>query len=165
MDAAHLHLLLNHIPILGTIFGLLLLVYAGMKKSYELKKVSFSVFVVTALITIPVFLTGDGAAHLVRNLPGVSVEIIKQHDRAATLTTIAIELLGAAALLSLWLSRKAQLVAGWMFILMLVLALISSALAVWTGGLGGQVRHTEIRAKVEHEANTILTLERSMTHG
>jgi hypothetical protein len=29
MSAAHAHLLLNHIPILGTLFGLLLLLYAA----------------------------------------------------------------------------------------------------------------------------------------
>jgi hypothetical protein len=146
MSAAHLHLLLNHIPILGTIFALLLLLYGMLKRNEDVERASLGAFIVTALITIPVYLTGDGAAEIIHNLPGVSIEIIRQHDSAATLTIVAIELLGAASLLSLWLLRRAVAIKGWMMIAVLVLALISSGLAVWTGGLGGQIRHTEVRA-------------------
>ena len=146
MSAAHIHLLLNHIPILGSIFGLLLLLYAMWKGSDELKRACFGIFVVTALLTIPVYLTGDGAARIVQDLPGVSGDIIARHDDAATITIIAIELLGAVSLLSLWLSRKAERIAGWMLVSVLLLALISSGLGIWTGGLGGQIRHTEVRA-------------------
>ena|SRR2546423_12698220 len=146
MSAAHIHLLLNHIPILGSIFGLLLLLYAAMKGSDELKRACFGIFVATALLTIPVYLTGDGAARIVHDLPGVSVDIIDRHDDAATITISAIELLGAVSLLSLWLSRKADRIATWMLVSVLVLAVISSGLGMWTGGLGGQIRHTEVRS-------------------
>ena len=147
MNAVHVHLLLNHIPILGSIFGLLLLLYAVAKSSDELKKTSLGVFIITALMTIPVYLTGDGTAQIVSDLPGVSKEIIERHDNAATITIVAIELLGAMSLVSLWLSRKGQKLAGWRLILVLVLAVITSGLGIWTGGIGGQIRHTEIRAK------------------
>jgi len=146
MSAAHIHLLLNHIPILGTIFALLLLLCGMLKRNEEMERASLGAFVMTALITIPVYLTGDGAAEIIHNLPGVSIELIRQHDSAATLTIVAIELLGAASLLSLWLLRRAAAIKSWMMIAVLVLALISSGLAVWTGGLGGQIRHTEVRA-------------------
>ena len=147
MSAAHIHLLLNHIPILGSIFGLLLLLYAMFRRSDEIKKVCLAVFVITAVITIPVYLTGDGAARIVQSLPGVSTDIIGQHDSAATITMVAVELLGVASLLGIWFSRKGQMLAGWLLVIVLVLAIISSGLAVWTGGLGGQIRHTEIRAQ------------------
>ncbi len=81
MSAAHVHLLLNHIPILGSIFGLLLLSYGMLRRSDEIKKTSLGAFVITALLTIPVYLAGDGAAAIVRSLPGVSDAIIQQHGR------------------------------------------------------------------------------------
>ena len=146
MSAAHIHLLLNHIPILWTIFALLLLLYGMWKRNEDMERASLGAFVITALITIPVYLTGDGAAEIIHNLPGVSIELIRQHDSAASLTIVAIELLGAASLLSLWLLRRAAALKSWMMIAVLVLALISTGLAVWTGGLGGQIRHTEVRA-------------------
>jgi hypothetical protein len=147
MSAAHVHLLLNHIPILGGIFGLLVLCYGMWRKNDEIKKTSLGVFVITALLTIPVYLTGDGAAQIVSNLPGVSTAIIQQHDQAATITMVAIEILGAVSLLSLGLSwRSRRELRSWMTLGVLILAMISSGLAAWTGALGGQIRHTEVRA-------------------
>jgi hypothetical protein len=147
MSAVHVHLLLNHIPILGSIFGLLLLCYGMFKQSDEIKKTSLGVFVITALVTIPVYLTGDGAAQIVSNLPGVSTAIIQQHDQAATITMIAIEALGALSLLSLSLSwRSGRELKSWMTLAVLALAVISSGLGAWTGSIGGQIRHTEVRA-------------------
>jgi uncharacterized membrane protein len=146
MSAAHIHLLLNHIPILGTLFGLIVLLYAFVRDSDEVMKVSLGTFVVTALITIPVYLTGDGAADIVAKLPGVSLDIIERHDSAATFTIIAIELLGAVSLWGLWQLRRATELARWITVAALVLGFLSTGLAMWTGTLGGQVRHTEVRA-------------------
>jgi formate hydrogenlyase subunit 3/multisubunit Na+/H+ antiporter MnhD subunit len=146
MTAAHVHLLLNHIPILGSIFGLLVLSYGMLRKSDEIKKTSLGVFVITALVTIPVYLTGDGAAKIVSSLPGVSTAIIQQHDQAATITMFAIQILGALSLLSLWLSwRSRRELRSWMTLGVFILAMISSGLGAWTGSIGGQIRHTEVR--------------------
>ena len=147
MTAAHVHLLLNHIPILGSIFSLLVLSYGILRKSDEIKKTSLGGFVITALLTIPVYLTGDGAAQIVSNLPGVSTAIIQQHDQAATITMVAIQIVGALSLLSLVLSRRSrQELRSWMTMGVLTLATISSGLGAWTGSIGGQIRHTEVRA-------------------
>ena len=147
MSAAHVHLLLNHIPILGSVFGLLVLCYGMLRKSDEIKKTSLGFFVITALVTIPVYLTGDGAAQIVSNLPGVSTAIIQRHDQAATITMFAMQILGAVSLLSLWLSwRSRQELRSWMTLGVLILAIISSGLGAWTGSIGGQIRHTEVRA-------------------
>ena len=146
MSAAHIHLLLNHIPILGSIFGVLLLLYATLKKSDEIKRVCFGVFVIAALMTIPVYLTGDGAARIVRDLPDVSRDIIREHDNAATFAIISSELLGAVSLLAWWLTRNGKRLATWMLIVVIVLAVWSSSVVMRTGQLGGQVRHSEVRA-------------------
>jgi cytochrome bd-type quinol oxidase subunit 2 len=147
MSAAHVHLLLNHVPILGSIFGLLVLCYGMLRKSGEIKETSLGVFVITALVTIPVYLTGDGAAQIVSNLPGVSTAIIQQHDQAATITMFAIQILGVVSLLSLWLSRRSRReLRSWMTLGVFILAMISSGLGAWTGSIGGQIRHTEVRA-------------------
>jgi formate hydrogenlyase subunit 3/multisubunit Na+/H+ antiporter MnhD subunit len=146
MSAAHVHLLLNHIPILGSIFGLLLLGYGILRKSDAINKASLGVFVITALFTIPVYLTGDGTARIVADLPGVSSALIARHDQMATMAMVAIEILGAISLLSLWLSwRRQRELRRWMILGAFVLALITSGLGMWTGAIGGQIRHTEIR--------------------
>jgi uncharacterized membrane protein len=146
MSAAHAHLLLNHIPILGTLFGLLLLLYALVRGNDDIKKASFGVFVITSLITIPAFLSGLGAAAIVHDLTSGSEIIIEQHRQAALIMLVAVVLLGVVALLSLWLSRHSPNIRGWIVAAALALAVISAGLGMWAGNLGGQVRHTEVRA-------------------
>lgn len=53
MNWAHVHLLLNHVPVLGTIFGLALLGYALMRRNDGLTRVALGVFVVVALLALP----------------------------------------------------------------------------------------------------------------
>ena len=146
MTAAHIHLLLNHIPILGSLFGFLLWLCGTFKRSIDLKIAALWTFLIVGLITILVYLTGDGAAEIVRSLPGVSIDLIARHDNAATITLVAIEVLAVASLFGLWTSRANRELKGWIASVVLLLALISSALGAWTGSIGGQIRHTEVRA-------------------
>lgn len=64
MTAAHIHLLLNHIPILGVLFGLLLL-YGTIKKTREIKKANLVTFIVAAILTVPVFFSGVSTARVI----------------------------------------------------------------------------------------------------
>jgi hypothetical protein len=74
---------LNHIPILGTVLGFLLLSVAVARKSGELKRVSLAVFVITAVVALPVYFTGEPAEEIVEHLPGVSESLIERHEEAA----------------------------------------------------------------------------------
>lgn len=65
MTAVHVHLLLNHIPILGVLFGLLLLIYGTVKKTEEIERAGLVTFIVVALITAPVFFSGIRTAHVI----------------------------------------------------------------------------------------------------
>jgi len=78
MNATHLHLMLNHLPVLGTAFGLGLLLFGLWRRSNELKKTALGVFVIIALAGVPVYLTGEPAEDGVESLPGVSKPIMEQ---------------------------------------------------------------------------------------
>jgi uncharacterized membrane protein len=146
MNAAHAHLLLNHVPIFWTLFGLLLLLYALVRGNDDIKKASFGAFVITSLITIPAFSSGLGAAAMVHDLTGGSETIIEQHREAALIMLAPVVLLGVIALLGLWLSRHSPNIRSWIVAAALALAVISVGLGMWAGNLGGQVRNTEVRA-------------------
>lgn len=146
MDLLHLHLLLNHVPVIGLILATLLLAYAFFKRSQELQKVSLGAFVLLALVTIPVFLTGEPAEEMVQNLPGVSGQVIESHESAALIALIAIEVVGVVALGLALLSRGLGKPPKWAAAVMLALAIPTSGLMGWAANLGGQVRHSEIRA-------------------
>ena len=145
MNPTHLHLMLNHVPVLGTAFGLGLLVFGLGRRSPELKKTALGVFVIVALLTVPVYLTGEPAEDGVKSLPGISKAFIEQHEEAASVAFTGIIVLGAAALTGLLLLQRGKMLPAWFFSLMLAASLIASGLMVWTANLGGQIRHTEIR--------------------
>ncbi|MBZ5551163.1 MAG: hypothetical protein LAO21_00485 [Acidobacteriia bacterium] len=146
MNLAHVHLLLNHIPVLGTGFGLILFIVALLRKSEELRKACHGTFVVVALLAIPAYLTGDPAERVVKNLPGVSKSIIEAHDDAASASLIALSILGVVSMVGFILMWKSRPVPQWFTILLLALALIVTGMMAWTANLGGQIRHTEVRS-------------------
>ena len=145
MNPTHLHLLLNHAPVFGTIFGLALLAFALWRKSEELKKTALGVFVVFTLLAVPVYLSGEPAEHAVKQLPGISKPIIEKHEDAAAIAFTGIVVLGVVALAGLLLFRRTKIMPVWFSLIMLAAALIVGGLMAWTANLGGQIRHPEIR--------------------
>ncbi|MBS7648846.1 hypothetical protein KEJ17_04285 [Candidatus Bathyarchaeota archaeon] len=146
MNLAHVHLLLNHIPVIGTLVGLLLLIVGMVMKSEELRKVSLGMFAILALLTLPVYFTGEPAGEVVEHLPGVTEEIIEEHEEAALTALIATLILGVISLGGLIYFRHLASLPGWLIKVSLILSIISMGLMGWTANLGGQIRHTEIRA-------------------
>lgn len=145
MNTAHLHLMLNHLPVLGTGFGLLLLVAGLLRKSEDLKRASLATFVLSALLAVPVFLTGEPASDVVERLPGVSEALIEAHEVAAKLSLVIIEVAGMGALAALLILRWKPKYARWSLPGVLALSLLAGGSLLHTANLGGQIRHSEIR--------------------
>lgn len=61
VNLAHLHLLINHFPTIGTTIALGLFLAALIGKSDDLKRASLVVFFGIALITIPTYMSGNAA--------------------------------------------------------------------------------------------------------
>lgn len=145
MNGAHLHLLLNHMPILGSLFGLVLLLVALVRRQPALVKAGLVTLLVAAVLAVPVNLTGEGAEEVVENYPGVTRALIHEHEEAAELAVWALGLTGALALGSLLLSRghaRATLLTR----LTLASAFVSFGLMARAGNLGGQIMHPETRS-------------------
>ena len=154
MNWAHIHLSLNHLPVVGTIFGVLLLLLALVRKSEELKRVSLGVFVFTALLALPVYFTGEPAEKVVEHLPGVAEPLIERHEDAALFALLMAGGAGVVALAGLILFRRAEKLPGWIVAATLVLSIATSGLMGWTANRGGRIRHTEIRADFKAPTET-----------
>ena len=145
MNWAHVHLMINHFPVIGVLGAVLLLVYALVRKSDEVTMVSFGVFVLIALTTIVVFFTGQGAEGVVKNLPGVTEASIGRHEEMADIALVLMEILGAMACAGLFFLRRSGFIPKWLVLIVLVASLITFAVVGLTANLGGQIRHAEIR--------------------
>jgi hypothetical protein len=152
MDPTHLHLMLNHVPIVGIPIGLALLIFGLLLRSGQLRVASLLIFVFCAGIAAVVFLTGEPAEETVESLPGVSHLVIEAHEESAEVAIWGAVALGAVAALALALHiprhlpsvgirlRTVSLAAP------LLLAAIVAVMLFRTANLGGQIRHTEIRS-------------------
>ena len=77
LSPVHVHLMLNHIPVLGMVFTSLLLAYALIRDQAELRKAALALFILLALVTPAVYLSGEGAEEGVEHLAGVSEAAIE----------------------------------------------------------------------------------------
>jgi uncharacterized membrane protein len=143
MNLAHLHLLLNHFPIIGTLIGVGLFLVSFVGKNQDLKRASLIIFAVMALITLPTFFSGVGAQGAIHGKPGVSDELIARHEGAAMLAIWFMEITGALSLIGLWQLHSKGKPAGWNVAGVLLFSLITMGLMSRVGNTGGDIRHPE----------------------
>jgi hypothetical protein len=145
MNAAHLHVILNHIPIVGVPIGFALLLFGLVRGSSEVKSAALLVFIAMGIIAVPTFLAGKAAEDIVEHLPGVTEAAIEKHETAATIALgLSVALAALAFGVLLWSFRTAGVGSAAALLLLLISGGVSGWLA-WTGNLGGKVRHTEFR--------------------
>lgn len=144
MDLVHIHLLLNHVPVIGAVFTALLLAIALLRDSTELGKTSLGILGLLAAVAIVVYLTGEPTEEIVERLPGFSESAMESHEEAALVATIAIGVLGVLALGALAVFRH-RVLPRWVNGATLVATLAVTAMMGYTANLGGQIRHSEIR--------------------
>lgn len=144
MDSTHLHLLLNHAPVAGVAFGIFLLALSSVRRFASLRVAALMLFAVSAMLTVPVFLTGEPAEDRVEAVAGVSEATIETHEESASLALSSMIVLGLASVAALAVyARKRELTSGIVYVVG-VLSIASMALIGRTAYLGGQIRHTEI---------------------
>ncbi len=145
MNAAHLHLLINHLPVVGLLFALGLLLAAQLRKSGELARAGIAAIVLVAAIAIPVYLTGEPAEEVVEDLPGISESAIEPHEEAALIGLISLEVLGALAVVGLVAFRDGNPGPRWYLPTLLALTLLVAGWFAWTANLGGRITHEVAR--------------------
>jgi len=154
MNLAHLHLLLNHFPIIGTMVGVGLFLASMFGKNEDLKRAGLILMAVMALLSLPTFFSGVGAQGAVQDLPGVSGDLISRHEGAAMLALLFMEITGGLSLVGLWQSRKFSKPLRWNVIAVLLFSLITVGLMARVGTTGGDIRHPEILTGPNATADT-----------
>jgi hypothetical protein len=152
MNEVHIHLLLNHAPVMGTAFGALLLFYGLFKNSRAIIEASMLAFIITALFAIPVFLTGEPAEESIENIPGIVKSAIETHEENAEVAFWLMEALGIFSLLILIITGKENKMTGVFTKAALVLSLVVFGFMAKVGNDGGKIRHPEI-------SNTVVSTE------
>jgi len=145
MNFAHLHLMLNHFPIIGTMVGLGLFLVSFVGKNEDLKRSSYIVFAGVALLSIPAFLSGYGASLAIKGGAGISDALIQRHYGSAMLSLWFVLGTGVFSLIALWRSQGTSHPPQWNVYAVLLLSIIAVGLMARTGNTGGDIHHAELR--------------------
>jgi uncharacterized membrane protein len=152
VNLPHIHLLLNHFPIIGTIIGLGLFLFSLLGRSEDLKRACFVIFTGIALLSIPTYMSGNGAAEKVQKLPDVSKAVLEAHNNAALVSLFFIEFMGLFSWLALWQLRRRGHARTWTTGAVLLFSAVGVYFMAVTGNTGGEIRHTEIRSVAQAQA-------------
>jgi ABC-type thiamin/hydroxymethylpyrimidine transport system permease subunit len=148
MDSAHLHLMLTHVPVIGSLLGSGILAWGLVRKQPEVVRIALGVFVVSSVVALPVYFSGEGAEDIVERLPGVAESIIEQHEDLAKLALGLILGLGGASVASLLWQWRQKALSPLIVTALLAFSLLNDGILAQTAHLGGQIRHSEIRGEV-----------------
>lgn len=144
IDAAHVHLMMNHLPVIGAPLLLLLLTIGLLRGSRELITVSLVLVVGLAVATGLVYLTGEPAEELVEHASWFKESLAESHEEQATVSLVAVLVTGALAGAALAFRRRPG-TGVWLPRVTWGALALSTALLAWTGWSGGRIRHEEVR--------------------
>jgi uncharacterized membrane protein len=154
MNQTHLHLIITHLPIFGSILGAIVLVFGIWSKSSQTKIAAYFLFIISAIGAAVAYVTGEEAEDTVEKIQGISKDLINQHEDIAAFALISLIILGVGSLISLVLTYKDSKFSGAASIVMLIISLISFSILARTGWLGGKIRHTEIsNTSIQNSSN------------
>jgi hypothetical protein len=145
INVAHLHLLLNHVPTVGSVVALGLLILALVRRDERLTHAGLEVLFLIAVLTLPVYLSGVAAHQKLRDQPGVSDDAMRVHHDAALAGFTVTEFAGFVGWIALWQSRRRGHAAPGLVPAVMLLSMVALALMARAATLGGEIRHPEIR--------------------
>lgn len=151
MNEAHLHMVVNHFPIIGLFFGIGILSFGILKKHTILINTAYVMFIICMIMAKATMMTGEGAEEIVEELE-ISHDIIHIHEEIAETFMKVLYGLGILAILGLIVNFKKQAKAAIVSYIVLILAIGAAVLSKNVGTSGGEIRHTEIRKNTSNSS-------------
>lgn len=142
----HVHLLLNHVPTVGSVVAIGLFVVAFFRRDEGIKLVGLEVLFAIALLTLPAYMTGVAAFQSLRGQAGVSDAAIRLHQDVALYGFTWMEFAGFVAWITLWQARRRGRTPRGLFVTSFVLLVMSFIVMARAANLGGDIRHPELGA-------------------
>jgi hypothetical protein len=152
MQGAHLHLLVNHIPILGFFLSFIFVSAAIFGRDANRWMPGALVIIALAFLGgLVAFVTGTPALEAINDLPRTSGRALTQHHVGAVVAAVLATVATSVACIVAALGRKRGAYSRrWLLALLAVNGAAAVALA-WTGLAGGRINHPEIQGPADRE--------------
>jgi len=149
MNLAHVHIVINHVPSLGSVVAVCLLLFAIVKRNDALKKITLQLLVAISLMALPTFMTGNASQAILQNQSDVTKGLIQAHENAAIWTLTLMCITGTFAWFGLWQFRRFSRPGFGNTAAVLIFSLMTTAAILRTANMGGDINHAEIRVAGE----------------
>ena len=145
MNEAHIHLMVNHFPVVGLVFAAGFLAVAMVRKSDVLVKAGLVLVVVVAAAAIPAYISGEGAEEVVEHQPGISESLIHDHEEKAELAFVLALITGGVGFGALFMGRQKEHVLRKGAMATLAVSAVTLVTLGLTANSGGKISHPELR--------------------
>ena len=145
MTATQIHLALNHLPILGTLFGLILLSFGLWKTNKSLIISALITLLISGISALPVDKSGENAEHSVEEYPGVSHDQIHEHEELAESAVPVSLVLALLSAIAIYFQVKEHPRAKIASITVLAIAICSFVQMANVAHEGGKIRRPDLR--------------------
>lgn len=143
MNAAHLHIVLVHLPVVLTPTAAALLAFALYRRQASVATVALALLVASTALCVPAFLLGEGAEEVIEHLPGISEDLIEEHEGIADVAFWLSVVLGLGSLAMLALRKRAASLYAKGLNVILILSVVTSGALAYAAYEGGKIRHPE----------------------
>lgn len=144
MDWAHLHLMVNHFPIVLTMTGLVVALAALLARRRVVWVYALATLAAAGLFAVPAFLSGSQAGEVVEQQPGVSEAAVEAHEEAAEAALWVVLVMGAVSAFAWWRTTRREaptLPTPAVRALVLAAAVAGSGTIGYAALLGGRIAH------------------------
>lgn len=146
MDATHIHLVVNHIPILGSVFGFLVLLIGMVIKNRSVEVVGITTILLAAVFTLPAYFSGEEAEHIIEHMEGISEHELEEHEEHAELSLWMMLVSGLLAMITLFSYVRANHLTKISRLSTLIVSFLAFITLVPLALHGGKIVHREIRS-------------------
>ncbi len=136
INGAYMHLLINHVSLIAIPVSLVFLIFL---KTNEAKRVALVILTLSCLATIPIYLTGDPAEHVLKLWHVADLHNkVEPHEDAAEVALILSILTAVAAAAGVWKSGDKRIER-----VSMLMAFVTTVSLGVTAFYGGFIRHPE----------------------
>jgi uncharacterized membrane protein len=150
---AHLHLLVNDVPILGFFFVAVFLATALITNNRETwTRAALLTLVISFVGMIVAFFSGDPALKVIDGQPRTSGRALTQHHiRGLVASGLALVTIAIAIVTQMKSMKTGGSYSKKLITLLLVATFLSAAALAWTGEAGGRINHYELQQPADRE--------------
>jgi hypothetical protein len=145
MNQTHWHLIVNHFPVIGTIFSFILLATGIYLNKSDIKKASLGLFVLVGILTIPAYITGEGAEDVLETNGINAYNFVEAHEDLAAIALWTSLITAFFAAIAFFFESKKSSLSKIFIYSTLIISLGNMILLKSVATSGGEIRHTEIR--------------------